>query len=59
MKPNNFNTTAKSLTGFGPASSSDKHLKSIDAKVSFNEFLFQMEQKKYFNVLIGSGDEQL
>jgi len=32
MKPNNFNTTAKSLTGFGPASSSDKHLKSIDAK---------------------------
>ena len=34
MRPNNFNTQAKSLTGFGPASAADKYFKSVDPKVS-------------------------
>merc|ERR1740129_1080817 len=32
MRPNNFNTQAKSLTGFGPASAADKYFKSVDPK---------------------------
>ena len=34
MRPNSFNNLAKTLTGFGPASSAERYLKSIDAKVS-------------------------
>ena len=34
MRPNNFNTQAKSLTGFGPASAADKYFKYVDPKVS-------------------------
>ena len=34
MRPNNFNTQAKSLLGFGPASDADKYFKSVDPKVS-------------------------
>ena len=33
MRPNTFNTAAKSLTGVGPASAGDRYLKSVDAKV--------------------------
>ena len=34
MRPNSFNSQAKSLTGFGPASAADRYLKSVNAKVS-------------------------
>ena len=35
MRPNNFNITTKTLTGFGPAAQQERYLKSVDAKVRF------------------------
>ena len=34
QRPLNFNTSTKTLTGFGPASSAERYLKGLDNKVS-------------------------